>query len=79
MPRKENPFEPVAYNQNQRGISLLIGDLAKNLYDAIELQLVDSREKSLAKTRLEECVMWANKSIAVVGTSADPYVGGDSD
>ena len=26
--------------------------------------LVPSRETSLARTKLEECVMWANKSIA---------------
>lgn len=28
----------------------------------------DSREKSLAKTKLEECRMWAVKSVAMQGT-----------
>lgn len=27
----------------------------------------DSREKSLAMTKLEECLMWANKAIALHG------------
>ncbi len=31
----------------------------------IEMCCPDSREKELALTRLEECSMWANKSIAV--------------
>ena len=34
---------------------------AEKLYEIIN-QLPSSREKSLALTKLEECVMWANKS-----------------
>lgn len=31
----------------------------------------ESREKSHAMERLEECVMWANKSIALLGEEID--------
>jgi len=37
---------------------------AKELATLIEETCPDSREKSLAHTRLEEAVMWANASIA---------------
>lgn len=37
---------------------------AKKLAYAIEANCPDSREKSLAKTKLEEAVMWANSAIA---------------
>lgn len=37
---------------------------AKELAELIEDSCPDSREKSLAFTKLEECVMWANASIA---------------
>ena len=37
---------------------------AKNLAYKIEHQCPESREQSLAITKLEECVMWANASIA---------------
>lgn len=37
---------------------------AKMLAAYINENCPDSREKSLAMTKLEECVMWANASIA---------------
>lgn len=37
---------------------------AKELAELIELSCPTSREKSLAFTKLEESVMWANASIA---------------
>lgn len=37
-------------------------DKAQELYDLIE-SVEDSREKSLAKTHLEESIMWAVKKI----------------
>lgn len=36
-------------------------------FDDILSELSDSREKSLAMTKLEECVMWANKALALHG------------
>lgn len=35
--------------------------------DSLLEELPSSREKSLAVTKLEECVMWANKCIALHG------------
>lgn len=37
--------------------------MAKEVAFLIEDRCPESREKSLALTRLEECVMWANASI----------------
>lgn len=42
----------------------VIRDTAKGLAMVINDNCPDSREKSLAITKLEECVMWANASIA---------------
>ena len=42
----------------------VIRDTAKGLAMLINDNCPDSREKSLAITKLEECVMWANASIA---------------
>ena len=39
--------------ENAKGLAMLIND-----------NCPESREKSLAMTKLEECVMWANASIA---------------
>lgn len=41
-----------------------IRDTAKGFAMLIDSACPDSREKSLAITKLEECVMWANASIA---------------
>ena len=42
----------------------LIRNKGKDLAKTIEKACPDSREKSLAFTKLEEAVMWANASIA---------------
>ena len=41
-----------------------IREKARELAEQIERCCPDSREKSLAHTKLEEAVMWANASIA---------------
>lgn len=41
-----------------------IRDKAREFAELIEAECPDSREKSLAFTKLEESVMWANASIA---------------
>lgn len=43
---------------------VVIRDTAKGVAMVINDNCPDSREKSLAITKLEECVMWANASIA---------------
>jgi hypothetical protein len=42
----------------------MLRDSARNFAEQINDKCPDSREKSLAMTHLEECVMWANASIA---------------
>lgn len=44
-----------------------IRNAAEELEGIIALRCKPSREKSLAMTKLEECVMWANKSLALHG------------
>ena len=39
-------------------------EIAKMLEDSIDKNCHSNREKSLAMTKLEECVMWVNKSIS---------------
>lgn len=41
-----------------------IREIAKGLAMFLEDHCPESRERSLAMTKLEECVMWANASIA---------------
>lgn len=38
--------------------------MAEMLEESIEKNCRNNREKSLAMTKLEECVMWTNKSIS---------------
>lgn len=49
-------------NQVQRYSDLR--ENGKAMANLIEKKCPDSREKSLAITKLEECIMWANASIA---------------
>ena len=51
------PFDLERFNQ--------IRDKGKALALLIDINCPDSREKSLAITKIEEAVMWANKSISV--------------
>ena len=48
----------------QSDIYVMIRDAAKQFAYLIDFQAVDSREKSLAITALEEAVFWANAAIA---------------
>jgi hypothetical protein len=49
-------------NQPQR--YTLMRDAAKQFAEFVDRFCPDSREKSLAFTKLEECIMWANAAIA---------------
>ena len=49
---------------DQQNLYQCIRDTAKGFAMLIDSACPDSREKSLAITKLEECVMWANASIA---------------
>ena len=59
---KRFTYHPPKGDQAERYVK--IRDKAKEFVELINELTPDSREKSLAFTRLEECVMWANASIA---------------
>ena len=58
-------FEPVAFDETKKLSSSLIVAAAKKLEAVFNSSLKPSRETSLAFTKLEEAVMWANRAIAV--------------
>lgn len=60
----ENAFTYHPPKEEQPGKYTDIRKKAKELAYMINELVPDSREKSLAMTKLEECVMWANAGIA---------------
>lgn len=60
----ENNFTYHAPKEGQPEKYQLLRDKAKELAYLINDLVPDSREKSLAMTKLEECSMWANAGIA---------------
>lgn len=64
MPDIENIYTYHAPKVGQPERYEAIRNKAKELAYLITNSCIDSREKSLAFTKLEEAVMWANASIA---------------
>ena len=60
----KNNFEHHPLAGEQVASYEVICSQAKGLAIDIQSQCPDSREKSLAFTKLEECIMWANAAIA---------------
>ena len=60
----ENNFKYHAPKGNQQERYVALRDKAKECALLIDEMCPDSREKSLAITKLEEAIMWANASIA---------------
>ena len=60
----ENAFTYHAPKPGQPEDYKALRDKAKELAYEFDRLCPESREKSLAVTKLEECVMWANASIA---------------
>ena len=60
----ENAFTYHAPKPGQPEKYQAIRKMAKELAYLIDEMVTDSREKSLAQTKLEESVMWANAGIA---------------
>lgn len=58
-----NTFDQVSLSDRARIQIMNTNGMADMLLKAIA-ELPDCREKSLAVTKLEECVMWANKCAA---------------
>lgn len=62
--RIENAYAYHAPKEGQEDKCQRIRAKAKELAYLIDEECPDSREKSLAMTKLEECAMWANASVA---------------
>ena len=62
--RIDNSFSHHIPTDGQNCRYELLRSKGKELAYSIEESCPDSREKSLAITKLEEAIMWANKSIA---------------
>lgn len=60
-------FKQHTLDAAQQQLSTDIRDVASLLDDLLD-KVPMNREVALAKTKLEECVMWANKGIALGGT-----------
>ena len=60
----ENRFTYHSPNESRVKKYSTIRDNAKGLAHMLNDRCPDSREKSLALTKLEECVFWANAAIA---------------
>lgn len=57
-------FEYKGIDEGQRADIEDIKNWASDLLASIENNCPDGRRKSLAITKLEECIMWASKSIS---------------
>lgn len=64
MDKIENAFTYHEPKPGQPEKYQAVRTMAKELAYLIDELVPDSREKSLAQTKLEECVMWANAGIA---------------
>lgn len=62
-------FSTTEFGEMGKASSEALRSCAGTLLRLIDTRLVDGREKSLAKTKLEECVMWAERSIATSGVT----------
>lgn len=63
-PQIEKAFTYHPPKKHRAGMYSSIRETAKMFAYVIDELVPDSREKSLAMTKLEECVMWANAGIA---------------
>ena len=61
-------FKSHELNAQQTDMSNAIREVASDL-DTLLDSVPMCREIALAKTKLEECVMWANKAIALGGAA----------
>ena len=65
---KKNIYEKFLHIEptpEQQANYLLVRQSARDLANTINELCPEGREKSLAITKIEEAVMWANKSISV--------------
>ncbi len=60
----ENIFTYHAPKGDQQKRYQALRAMAKELAEAIQVYTPESREQSIAFTKLEECIFWANAGIA---------------
>ncbi len=60
----ENNFTYHAPTATKTVMYLMLRESAKKLAYLIDASCPEGRERALAMTKLEECVMWANAGIA---------------
>ena len=60
-------FKHHELDEEQSNVNEMFCEVAEELEAHIVLHCTPSREKSLALTKLEECVMWASKALAIHG------------
>jgi len=63
----DNNFKYHAPKEGQPGIYEMLRAKGKDMAESIDYHCPNSREKSLAITKLEEAVMWANAAISRQG------------
>ena len=59
-------FAPHVYSVDETKVSMEVREKASELLESMS-SINNCRELSLARTKLEESVMWANKAIALGG------------
>lgn len=66
MPLEEisSRFKTYSIDDETKMKSDKIRDDIVNTADAIDIYCTESREKSIALTKLEECLMWVNKCLS---------------
>lgn len=63
-------FGSREFTEEEQTVATVIKGAASDL-DGLLKCVPDSREKSLSITKLEECVMWAQKAIALHGVKLE--------
>lgn len=57
-----NRFDHIQYSEKSKQLSNQFKTISEQ-YEALINELPNSREKSLALTKLEECFMWVGKAL----------------
>lgn len=62
--RSDDRFKFHLMDKDQKMYSDKLREKIANVADIIDIYCPDGREKDLALTKLEECLMWVNKSLS---------------
>lgn len=65
----KDTFKHHRLDDSQEWAVKVVRSNAEDLDRVFDEWIADSRERSIAKTKLEEAVMWANKAIATHGVN----------